>query len=29
MQEFTDAIADQPVRVDANSWQVHWHNLRP
>ena len=29
MQEFDDAISDQPEMVDANSWQVHWHNLGP
>jgi uncharacterized protein YukE len=29
LQEFDDAIADQPEMVDPNSWQVHWHNLGP
>ena len=29
IQELTDAIADQPEKVDASSWQVHWHHLRP
>jgi hypothetical protein len=27
--EFDDAIAGQPEMVEANSWQVHWHNLGP
>ncbi|MCW2756496.1 MAG: hypothetical protein JWO46_242 [Nocardioidaceae bacterium] len=27
--EFDEAIAGQPLKVDANSWQVHWHNLGP
>ncbi|HET6166616.1 MAG TPA: hypothetical protein VFE07_07285 [Marmoricola sp.] len=29
LQEFDDAISGQPEMVDANSWQVHWHNLGP
>lgn len=29
LQEFDDAAAGQPEMVDANSWQVHWHNLGP
>lgn len=29
LQEFDDAIAGQPEMVEANSWQVHWHNLGP
>ena len=29
LQEFDDAAAAQPETVDANSWQVHWHNLGP
>jgi hypothetical protein len=29
LQEFDDAAASQPETVDANSWQVHWHNLGP
>jgi hypothetical protein len=29
LQEFDDAAAGQPEMVDTNSWQVHWHNLRP
>jgi hypothetical protein len=29
LQEFDDAAGGQPETVDANSWQVHWHNLRP
>ena len=29
MNEFDDAIAGQPERVDPQSWQVHWHNLGP
>lgn len=29
LQEFDEAIAGQPELVDANSWQVHWHNLGP
>jgi hypothetical protein len=27
MDEFDEAIAKQPEKVEANSWQVHWHNL--
>lgn len=27
MQEFDDAIAGQPEKVEATAWQVHWHNL--
>jgi uncharacterized protein YukE len=29
LDEFDDAIAGQPEMVEANSWQVHWHNLGP
>ena len=29
MDEFDDAIAQQPEMVETNAWQVHWHNLRP
>jgi hypothetical protein len=29
LQEFDDATSGQPEMVDANSWQVHWHNLGP
>ena len=27
MQEFDDAIAGQPEKVEATAWQVHWRNL--
>ncbi|MCW2763062.1 MAG: hypothetical protein JWR85_3263 [Marmoricola sp.] len=29
LDEFDDAIAQQPEMVEASSWQVHWHNLGP
>jgi hypothetical protein len=29
IEEFDDAIAQQPEMVETNSWQTHWHNLRP
>ena len=29
LQEFDDAASQQPEHVEANSWQVHWHNLGP
>ncbi len=29
LEEFDDAVAGQPERVEVNSWQVHWRNLGP